>query len=685
MAARDLWKNDASVGDESRPGAIALFAAIPLAFALVGVIEAARVPLAATSPAAVALAIGESYLALGVVAPAMLIAALGALAAARWRAAHRLTPLVALLAAAAGAGVSYLTLIGYPRFVGFPPFLVAWGGMAAFVATLYYAIAVGRWPRLAAFAGAAAIAVSLAGLAAAGRFRDYYPTLHVSLGMARALLFHAGVAAILRAAAPRPRRAIALAAPGLALLAVGALATALVGASSPARRAVADHTVVGPAAVLEGGPADDECAAPPAPLDDATADAILAEAMPPLPAGLDLAGMDVLVVFVEALRFDQTSMAGKDTTPALARLAAEGFSFTRAQAPASRTWLSIASIFTMAMPSQARIKTRVPAWTGDLLSDATTVAELYADAGYHTESYRHDFEGNVGLNQGFAVVHEEPGRVLPREVVDRNLVLRAIDALGAAAGSGPRFTFAFLLSPHEPYLPPLSTFEGYTAGVRHFDAELGRLLAALERSGRADRTIVVVAADHGEEFREHGHFARHGLTLYQEVVHVPLVVRIPGAPGGTIERPTSLAFLFPWLMSRAAPPLRTAARAAVKQHLGPVHRATDGGAAMENLDQEESYLAIVAAGHSAHFDYRTSRLEVYDLAADPGEKRDLGPTGGPAVAAAKRRVDAYRQVRACTRRAEISEEPGPTRNNLEKTAAVPYAPVTELGRAAVAR
>jgi arylsulfatase A-like enzyme len=79
----------------------------------------------------------------------------------------------------------------------------------------------------------------------------------------------------------------------------------------------------------------------------------------------------------------------------------------------------------------------------------------------------------------------------------------------------------------------------YRAAVRQVDASIGRLLDTLDAEGVADDTAVIVAGDHGEEFQEHGHLA-HYPKLYDELIRVPLVVDVPGAPGRRIDHGVGL-------------------------------------------------------------------------------------------------------------------------------------------------
>ncbi|EMA67602.1 sulfatase [Halorubrum aidingense JCM 13560] len=79
----------------------------------------------------------------------------------------------------------------------------------------------------------------------------------------------------------------------------------------------------------------------------------------------------------------------------------------------------------------------------------------------------------------------------------------------------------------------------YQATVRQVDASVGRLLDQLDAAGIADETAIVVAGDHGEEFQEHGHLA-HYPKLYDELIHVPLIVNVPGADGGRVSEHVGL-------------------------------------------------------------------------------------------------------------------------------------------------
>jgi len=87
----------------------------------------------------------------------------------------------------------------------------------------------------------------------------------------------------------------------------------------------------------------------------------------------------------------------------------------------------------------------------------------------------------------------------------------------------------------------------YDSKLREADAEVGDLVAQLKERGLYDKTVIVVLADHGEEYYEHGGID-HGHTLYNELVHVPLIVRIPGASGAKITSQVSTMDIGPALV-----------------------------------------------------------------------------------------------------------------------------------------
>ncbi|MCA9542659.1 MAG: sulfatase, partial [Myxococcales bacterium] len=128
----------------------------------------------------------------------------------------------------------------------------------------------------------------------------------------------------------------------------------------------------------------------------------------------------------------------------------------------------------------------------------------------------------------------------------------AVDFLrGRAQARAPFFAWVHLFDPHQPYVLPPGTattddsdLARYRAEVIYTDLQIARLFRALETTGLLDRTIVVVTADHGDEFGDHGG-QYHSTSLYDELIRVPLIVRVPGLPPRVVDEAVSLLDIAP--------------------------------------------------------------------------------------------------------------------------------------------
>ena len=280
-------------------------------------------------------------------------------------------------------------------------------------------------------------------------------------------------------------------------------------------------------------------------------------------------GPNVLLIAVDTLRADKLGCYGSDlgATPKIDALAAEGVRFQQAYAHAPWTLPSFASMFTSQMPSRHGAGGRVGQLT-KLPDDARTVALCFKEAGYATAAVVNVnyLTESFGLTTGFDHVDFE---VHPNNVEMRSAG-KTTDAALKWLESRPERSFFLLVhyfDPHLVYAPPVEyrarfadprdrqpggavfgtreqivayrkgqvTFSAeqiqraeklYDGEVAYTDHEIGRLLDGLEKMKLAESTLVVFTADHGEEFLDHGGF-EHGHTLYNELVHVPLIMRHP--------------------------------------------------------------------------------------------------------------------------------------------------------------
>jgi len=385
--------------------------------------------------------------------------------------------------------------------------------------------------------------------------------------------------------------------------------------------------------------------------------------------GAEPAPPNFLFILVDTLRIDHLSAYGyeRETSPALSRLAGESVRFDRAYAAAPWTKPSVASMFTGQYPHRHGVNFVLD----PLPPEAVTVAERLSEAGYATAGVvSHIFlAGKNGIDQGFD--HYDSAEAGGHSHVSTTGVTRrAIDLL-AGFGSEPFFLFVHYFDPHYEYMrhpefgfapesvgrlrggedihdlramgADLSREEVgflrdvYDEEIRFTDGGIGELLASLEARGLADDTIVIVAADHGEEFFERG-WLGHTRTVHEEVIRVPLIFRIPGEPAGgrVITAPVSLASLAPTILDFAgvaapdgnfqAPSLRpllagkpAAEPAAIRSEV----RYLVLNRRNPQAEKEAFKYALIRDRYKLIKDFQAGRFELYDLSEDPGELHNL--------------------------------------------------------------
>jgi len=351
------------------------------------------------------------------------------------------------------------------------------------------------------------------------------------------------------------------------------------------------------------------------------------------------AGFNLLLVTVDTMRADHVGAWGDRTaeTPNLDRLAAEGVRFAAAESPVPLTLPAHATILSGLLPPRHGLRNN---GAGRFPDGPPTLASQLAAAGYRTGAFIGAFvlDRRFGLGRGFDrydddipreraadLDAERPGRV----VVDRAL------AWLSEKSAKPFFAWVHLYDAHAPYAPPepyLTRFAGrpYDGEVAEVDAQVGRLLAELDRQGIARTTIVVVVGDHGEELGEHGELT-HGLLLYEPSLHVPLLVRAPGVlpRGFVLSSPVSLVDLAPTLAGLLERPLEGTRDRPLDGHdLSTVLRERREPP-REDLYAESLYGTLF--GWSPVFAVRRGETkyisapkpELYDLGRDPGESENL--------------------------------------------------------------
>ncbi len=402
---------------------------------------------------------------------------------------------------------------------------------------------------------------------------------------------------------------------------------------------------------------------------------------------------DLLVITVESLRADAWD------GPAARTLAEQGTVYTEHRAPSSWTRPSLASLLTSELPAAHGCDVV----TARLEADRVTLTEALQDRGFVTGGFaaRSELERGFGFDQGFDwLLGMDAQRGVFRSASGRRLMLagairqdfrrlRGVDLVPGdvyrpateVVAQAERFMAAnrdagnhFMAWLHlaEPALPwflddgrvihdegevaalgPAGARAAYIEQVARVDAAVGELLRWLDGRGMLEDMAVVLVGLHGEELFDHGGYG-HGQTLYQEVVHTPLVVKLPGAVGRgeQVVEPVRTLDIAPTLANAVGAtvpppwegePLPTARREPLPGGPGDrpdrrpvVSQLRLGGAVLDAIEVDGWKLVRANEGNPRHLD----STEVYELRRDPGERSNLVGQAGA------RQADLSRTLRA---------------------------------------
>ena len=379
----------------------------------------------------------------------------------------------------------------------------------------------------------------------------------------------------------------------------------------------------------------------------------------------------VVVVLVDTLRADHLGAYGYDrpTSPSLDAFARTAALFEDARAQASCTYPSVNSLLTSRLPETFlanRAPTGGPGGPSLGIPPATpSLAEILARRGYRTAAVSASpivrqsptrFNPEGGFDRGFQAFDEtclwKPAACVTDQALPH---LRADDPK-------PLFLYLHYIDPHGPYRPPADhrrlfatsepakefirrgdpnpiadhLYKGapdpgatpadlqhlidlYDDEIASWDAQFGRLLAALEAAGLAGETIVAVVADHGEDFLEHGH-VKHCRTLFDTSIRVPFLLRVPGLRPGVHRVQARNLDLVPTLLDQLQIPARgltldgrSLLPALRGEPLPDIHQLATQGPLRSAAGARHKLIADLAAGTHA----------LYDLQADPGETRNV--------------------------------------------------------------
>ena len=375
-----------------------------------------------------------------------------------------------------------------------------------------------------------------------------------------------------------------------------------------------------------------------------------------LSLGVAASPPDVLLVTIDTLRADHVGAYGYAAaeTPALDGLARAGVRAEDAVVQVPQTRPSHASLFTGRNPFEHGLRDN---FSPPLASSVPTLATLLRRAGYDTAAFigAYPVARPSGLDQGFSTFDDPFGageagtsreaRSERRagEVVDRAL------AWLAKPRRSPFFLWAHLYDPHAPYEPPAPFRERfarrpYDGEVAYADSQVARLLAWLDRSGRRTDTLVVVTSDHGEGLGDHGE-SEHMLLVYDSTLRVPLLMSWPGRlpAGGRVSGQFRSVDLLPTLLDLLGlpeTPTSGVSRAAVWRAGGHI---PDNESYAESLYGSLHYgYAPLRALRAEGWKYvEAPRPELYRVAEDPGETKNLLASSAPTATRLRTRLATY--------------------------------------------
>lgn len=387
---------------------------------------------------------------------------------------------------------------------------------------------------------------------------------------------------------------------------------------------------------------------------------------------------NIILITLDTTRADRMGFLGskRGLTPNLDALARQSVAFARAYAQAPLTPPSHATILTGTYPQFHQVNDM----QAPLAADLPYAPEILRAHGYHTAA----FIGSIvlepnppyapGFDRGFdtydADFHDEGVGEDRYSTVQRRgteVVAHALAWLDKHP-KGPFFIWIHLYDAHDPYDPPEPyktryVSAPYDGGIAYQDASLGKLLRQLKLRGLFDSAIMAVMADHGESLGAHGEDT-HGVFLYDETIHVPLLIKLPhaAAAGKNIENRVELVDVMPTLLQEAGvviPPEMQGQSLLSLMKPGMVRGHPTAGAwhdrpayaQAEYPHNNFGWSALRALRSEKYLYVQAPRRELYDEAADPKAAHSLAASS-PAIAdTLASQLQALRQKTSSTREA----------------------------------
>jgi len=360
---------------------------------------------------------------------------------------------------------------------------------------------------------------------------------------------------------------------------------------------------------------------------------------------------NVVLITLDTTRADRMGFLGSDRvlTPNLDALARAATVFSRAYAQVPLTTPSHATIFTGTYPQYNHVN-----YLGDPLGKGLPfLPDILRRNGYKTAAFvgalvLDPLKLAPGFERGFDVYNAGFHRRRPGEDNYHSLERRGEEVVSRAVAwlskhpAGPFFLWVHLYDPHDPYNPPepyRSRYqaEPYDGEIAYTDYVVGKLIGELRTRGLFDGSVIAVMADHGEAFGEHGE-THHGIFLYDETIHVPLLIKLPRQHTATqVQTRVGLVDVAPSILRVAHIPVPDAMQGQSLLHFMTSDKTPQSGEQRDSNSTRSIYSesgyghlsfgwSMLKAWRSGNYLYVDApERELYDQTVDPGATHNLAP------------------------------------------------------------
>jgi arylsulfatase A-like enzyme/Tfp pilus assembly protein PilF len=377
---------------------------------------------------------------------------------------------------------------------------------------------------------------------------------------------------------------------------------------------------------------------------------------------------NIILITLDTTRADRMGFLGSDRglTPNLDAMAKHAAVFTRAYSQVPLTTASHATILTGTYPQFNHVND----FGFPLAADLPYLPDILHQQGYRTAA----FVGSIvldpagglapGFDRGFDVYDADFHNRQPSESRYESLERRAGDVVAHAqewlkhrhSKSRPFFLWVHVYDPHDPYDAPKPyksrVSDPYDGEIAYSDAMLGKLFGALQSAGLYGGCLIAVMADHGEAFGEHGERS-HGIFLYDETIHVPLVIKLPGNGAAATHQPidarVGLVDVAPTILQAAG--MRVPEQIQGTSLLSLIRPAKPGAPAIDRLVYSENdypnrafqWSSLRALRSGKYLYIEAPKRELYDQNSDPRAVQNIAKSSSAIADTLNSQLETFRK------------------------------------------